>query len=692
MAQVIQGHNLRSNQYLVAKVYDADSLNTTKEDRDASENEPYFVNGQVLIIKGTEISFYIPPTGIEVKAINNDPNKGYVRDAVTLERLEYCILKDEDGNKRYVHGPTVVFPEPTESFIKDGEGHIKRNAIELSDISGVYVKVVADYKDDNGKEHKAGEELFITGKDQMIYYPRPEHTFITYNGRVMHHAIAIPKGEGRYIMNRMTGEIKTVKGPAMYLPDPRVEVAVKRTLSRSQCELWYPGNTEVLEANGHPISWTETNGFDGITASLNNLSNVVGTFADPTMSISTTAKYVGTPTKTETNKINRTNTFTPPRTISLDSGKYEGAVAVDVWTGYAINVISKDGTREVVVGPQTILLDYDQTLEALELSTGKPKTTDRLEKVVFLRCENNRVSDIINVETSDFVHAQIKVSYHVDFNKEMKDVWFSIDNYVKHLCDWCRSSIKREAKDFTINELHEGYHDIVLNAITDSGVTEYLHEFAENGMRITDVEVLSIEIEGSIQALIDKHQGEIVSRSLALAAAKNSAETEKEIIALNKEKVQLAEDYAQSKAMLEAETKATEFELAVAAQRDKDAENKRKYEIEKEIQSLKDAIFEAEQLRLQKEREAELEHHRKMLEIESTREAAAAASMKTILEALGPDLAAALTTKSNQAVVEKIAEAIAPYSVAGGQPVSRAVSELLRGTTLESIIDTLKKE
>lgn len=265
MAQVIQGHNLRSNQYLVAKVYDADSLNTTKEDIDASENEPYFVNGQVLIIKGTEISFYIPPTGIEVKAINNDPSKGYVRDAVTLERLEYCILKDEDGNKRYVHGPTVVFPEPTE-------------------------------------------------------------------------------------------------------------------------------------------------------------------------------------------------------------------------------------------------------------------------------------------------------------------------------------------------------------------------------------------------------------------------------------------DYAQSKAMLEAETRATEFELTVAAQRDKDEEDKRKYEIEKEIQSLKDAIFEAEQLRLQKEREAELEHRRKMFEIESAREAAAADSMKTILEALGPDLAAALTTRSNQAVVEKIAESIAPYAVAGGQPVSRAVSELLRGTTLESVIDTLKKE
>lgn len=691
MAQVIQGHNLRSNQYLVAKVYDADSLNATKEDREANENEPYFVNGQILIIKGTEISFYIPPVGIEVKAVNNDPNKGYVRDAVTLERLEYCILKDEDGNKRYVHGPSVVFPEPTESFIKDGEGHIKRNAIELSDISGVYVKVIADYKDDNGKEHKAGEELFITGKDQMIYYPRPEHTFITYNGRVMHHAIAIPKGEGRYIMNRMTGEIKTVEGPSMYLPDPRIEVAIKRTLSRSQCELWYPGNTEVLEANGHPVNLT-INGFDEASVAFNNLSNVIGTFSDSTMTAATTGKYLGTPTKTETNKINRTNTFTPPRTISLDSGKYEGAVAVDVWTGYAVNVISKDGTREVVVGPKTILLDYDQTLEALELSTGKPKTTDRLEKIAFLRCENNRVSDIINVETSDFVDARIKVSYHIDFNKELKDIWFSVDNYVKHLCDWCRSAIKKEAKSFTINELHEAYHDIILNAITDSGVAEYLHEFSENGMRITDVEILSIDIEADIQALIDEHQEEIIARSLELSAAKSSADAEKEIILLNKEKVKLAEDYAQDKADLEAATRAKEFEIAVAAQRAKDEENKRKYEIEKEIQSLKDAIFEAEQLRVQKEREAELEHKRKMLELEASREAAAAASMKTVLEALGPDLAAALTAQSNQDIMEHIAASIAPYAVAGGQPVSRAISELLRGTTLESVLDTFEKK
>ena len=688
MAQVIQGHNLRSNQYLVAKVYDADSLNATKEDRAADSEEPYFVNGQTLIIKGTEISFYIPPTGIEVKAIDNDPNKGYVRDAVTLERLEYCILKDEDGNKRYVHGPEVVFPEPTEAFLRDSKTkEIKRRAIELSEISGVYVKVIADYKDEAGKEHKTGEELFITGKDQMIYYPRPEHTFISYDGNLVYHAIAIPKGEGRYIMNRITGDIKTIIGPAMYLPDPRNEVVVKRTLTRTQCELWYPGNNEVLMANGHDNFLVSC---DTATRAFNDLSNALYSTTVTTCALDSS---VGTPVKIESNSgINRRNTYTKPRTISLDSSKYEGAVAIDVWTGYAVNVISKDGSREVVIGPKTILLDYDQTLEMLELSTGKPKTTDKLERVAFLRCENNRVSDIINVETSDFVNAQIKVSYLVDFDKSMKDRWFSVDNYVKHMCDWCRSAIKRAAKEFSIRELHDNYHDIVIEAIPTEENAEYLHKFMENGMQISDVEVLSISIEANIQALMDEHQEEVVSRSLELAAAQASAETEREIVALNREKVELAEQYAQYKAQLEADTRTKQFELAIAAQKAKDEEDKRKYQIEQDIQLIKDAIADAERVRREKDNDLELAHKKQMLELEATREAAAAESMKTVLAALGPDLAAALKTSGNQAVVESIAGAIAPYAIAEGKPVSRAVSELLRGTTLESVFEDFAKK
>ena len=256
MAKTVRGHKLRSNQYLLARVYDADAAkagmeNATVVDAEGKEvdqkSNEYFV-GQLLVIKGTEVSFYIPPTGIEVIA---QENGDYVRDAVTLERLEYAILKDEAGEKRYVHGPAVVFPKPTETFVEaNPKKHtVKFRAFELSPISGIYVKVIADYKDEQGKEHKAGEELFITGKDQMIYYPRPEHAIIDYNGKYMHHAIAIPKGEGRYIMDRLKGTIKTVKGPQMYLADPRTEVVVLRKLSDKECELFYPDNEEVLNFN-----------------------------------------------------------------------------------------------------------------------------------------------------------------------------------------------------------------------------------------------------------------------------------------------------------------------------------------------------------------------------------------------------------------------------------------------------------
>ena len=227
MTKVVRGHRLRSNQYLLARVYDAEAAtkgmaSATILDANGEEvenkTEKYYA-GQLLVIKGTEVSFYIPPTGIEVIPLGGKGND-YIRDAVTLERLEYAILKDEDGEKRYVHGPDVVFPKPTETFVETPNGSTIFRALELSPISGIYVKVIAAYEetDKAGKkvQHPVGEELFITGNDQMIYYPRPEHAMIQYDGKYMHHAIAIPRGEGRYILNRLTGEIKTVKGPKMY--------------------------------------------------------------------------------------------------------------------------------------------------------------------------------------------------------------------------------------------------------------------------------------------------------------------------------------------------------------------------------------------------------------------------------------------------------------------------------------------
>lgn len=507
MAKVVRGHALRSNQYLLARVYEADSANSNQgEVVDAEGNKienttTNYVNGQILVIKGTEVSFYIPPTGIEVIPVNNNARNGFVRDAVTLERLEYCILKDEDGNKRYVHGPEVVFPEPTETFVTSSSGGYIFRAIELSKISGVYVKVIAEYIDEDDTVHPVGEELFITGEDQMIYYPRPEHAVISYDNKIMHHAIAIPEGEGRYIMNRLTGEINTVKGPAMYLPDPRTEVVVKRKLTAKQCELWFPGNRDAFLYN------------EALNEKAVEKSTKTG-FTD-SMYFASCSTVSSTLANLETNaSISRGTSYTKPRTITLDN-KFEGVVSIDVWTGYAVNVISKNGDRKVVCGPQTILLDYDQTLEVLEMSTGKPKTTDYPIRTVYLRHENNKVSDVINIETKDFVRAEVKVSYCVDFDKSYMDKWFNIENYVKYLCDRERALIKREAKKYTIEEFYQNYSDIVHNIAVNKSLLgdgedceKTPHDghrfFKENGMFVHDCEVLSIKVESDVAALLEE--------------------------------------------------------------------------------------------------------------------------------------------------------------------------------------------
>lgn len=683
MANVIQGHTLRSNQYLIARVYDAESLNKNKPE---NQKEDYF-NGQILIIKGTEISFYIPPTGIEVKAINNDKNKGYVRDAVPLERLEYCILKDEDGNKRYVHGPEVVFPSPTETFIQDGSGGIKRNAIELSDISGVYVKVIADYTDETG-EHKTGEELFITGKDQMIYYPRPEHTFISYNGKIMNHAIAIPKGEGRYVMNRLTGEIKTIKGPAMYLPDPRKEVVIRRTLTETQCRLWYPDNKEVLRVNGYCCDEVQN-----VLDTFSSMGNNIATYCDSTMVKASNMSYNGTPMKVESNKINRSNSYTPPRTISLGDSKYEGAVAIDVWTGYAINLISKDGKREVVKGPQTILLDYDQTLDVLELSTGKPKTTDKLDRTVFLKYENNRVSDIISVETSDFVKVDVKISYLIGFDVNSIDKWFSVNNYVKHLCDWGRSCIKKAVKQHSIVDLYSHYDEILSGAINFDAENEekdYIFKFYENGMLLNNMEILSISIvDNDIKNLVDKHQSVIVKKELELTTTETSASIERKVIEIEQENARIKAEFEQYKNKIEAETEEAELALQIQKQKQNDEEARRKQEAENEIQDIKQKLFEVLQERKRKEYETDRMHQEELNRLEIEREAAAAQAMKVVMDSIGPDLAIAMQNSTNRETIAKIAESISPYSIANNEGVYEAISRLTHGLAMEDVFSNV---
>ena len=684
MSKVIKGHSLRSNQYLLARVYEADAANSSQGDvRDAEGNvidtRKQYVNGQILVIKGTEVSFYIPPTGIEVIPVQNDDNLGYTREAVTLERLEYCILKDEDGNKRYVHGPAVVFPEPTETFVDSPKGGCIFRAIELSKITGIYVKVIAEYKDEDGTVHPVGEELFITGNNQMIYYPRPEHAIINYDNKITHHAIAIPEGEGRYVMDRMTGNIKTVKGPAMYLPDPRTEVVVKRKLTEKQCELWFPGNRAALE---HNIALTEK----AVEKSLSKVDLDSFAFMATASTDSTLANL-----EAKAN-ISRGTSYTKPRTITLDN-KFDGVVSIDVWTGYAVNVISKNGDRKVVCGPQTVLLDYDQTLEELQMSTGKPKTTDRLLKTVYLRYENNKVSDYIDVETKDFVRCRVRVSYCIDFLKEYQDKWFNVDNYVKYMCDRIRSEIKRVVKNYTIEEFYREYVDIVHSMAVNSGceVNGVDHKkgrfFAENGMLVHDCDVLGIDIDSEVEEMLVAHQQEMIVQSLKLADAEKRVTVAEKLAYAERKEQELRTQELINKMELQRAEAMRKLEIQSEVNRIQETEDAAKKQAEAEMQILIDKIHDASLARKEKDYEQDLEYKKNLAALEQAKQQAYANTVSSIMMSIGPDLVAAMNSKSNADMTVAISEALAPYALAKGESVAEVVNKLLRGTSLEDAVN-----
>lgn len=673
MAKVIQGHRLRSNQYLIARVYDADAASksvATIVDAEGKEVETttakYFV-GQLLVIKGTEVSFYMPPTGIEVIAENGE----YVRDAVTLERLEYVILKDESGSKRYVSGPSVVFPEPTETFVESGNkrGGVIFRALELSPISGIYVKVIADYEDETGK-HKTGEELFITGNDQMIYYPRPEHALIQYDGKYMHHAIAIPEGEGRYVLNRLTGDIKTVTGPAMYLPDPRTEVVVKRKLSKRECELFYPDNREVLEYNqGLSEIATEKLARSGKANAITDAINCAYSTANATDSL---AIFEATA------NISRGVSYTKPRTITLDT-KYDGVVSIDVWTGYAVCVVSKSGKREVVVGPATRLLNYDETLQPISTSEGD---------TVFLKLDNNKITDVINAQTSDYVDVQVKLTYNVDFNGD-KTKWFEVDNYTRFITDYMRNAIKIAIKDYDIQSFYASSTAIIRAEVLDEETG--VHTFKNNGAVITDVEVVSVSVERSVAELLEQHQEEILSKSLELADADAKmqvvtalAEVEKkeaDLAAANKlYKLELDQKFKEEQLSKE---EAIKTKLRAAAE----AENKAKADMQEVLAAINDATIAREKA----QRDAEIEYQKSLAKIEEDKQKAYAATVVEMLGAIQPGLIEAINGQTNAELANGIASSVAPYAIGNGKDVSEIVSQMLRGTTVEDVLEKFKK-
>ena len=731
VAKAVEGHQLKSNEYVVVRVYNVEEA---KKNWPSNLKQPAtLVIGQLLVIKGTELSFFIPPTGLEVV---QDPitKTQFVRTAITLERLEYCILLDESGNKRYEIGPQVVFPSATEKFVtkKDGsatgqgdvannpsERTVKFKAVELNDQMGLYIKVIADYTEEinhvgfkpgefigrpvvteevveAGKkakpstakklyEYKVGDELFITGKVQRIYYPRPEHAIIEYGSedgkfkRQRYYGIAVPKGEARYVLDKNTGKVEMVKGETVFLPDPRFQVIVRKVLDQKTVGLWYPGNAEAAAYNANLATLAEsaTNYVQDVNYSAAmDLQRAVnrGTRGSTTIS----ANLAGPTNFGDT--MNRGTKFTQPPSLTLNT-KYDGPPTINVWTGYAVQVVDKSGNRRVVKGPATLLLEYDESLEKLTLSTGNPKNTDNLINDVYLRVDHNKVSDTIEVETKDMVTAKIKVSYRVNFEGE-PNKWFAVENYVKFMTDHCRSLLRAEVKRKSIKELIDTSSQIVRDTILGAhkeGKERTGKVFSENGMRIYDIEVLKTTIEDKqVADMILSSQTKAVQDTLILTAKQQELETTKVVAKIEQNIAALRTETELNKIELNRkQTEATHTSMLKGIEEEA-TRNQKKLTENVAAEQLQTQI-EAESLKRQKETDA----------VELARLKEETAAFLARMSAVDPKLTTAIEMLAKNNMLTELMSAVSPLAIMEQQGIGPVIKRLLQGTALADKIAEL---
>ncbi len=272
-----------------------------------------------------------------------------------------------------------------------------------------------------------------------------------------------------------------------------------------------------------------------------------------------------------------------------------------------------------------------------------------------------------------------------------------MDNYVKFMCDRIRSIAKREAKKYTIEEFYQNYSSIIRNVAIDYNPDAECSEdcevrkvpgryFSENGMYISDCEVLSISVAEEIADLLEARQFENVSKSLELADAARRIEVAKKLADAEKEEQKVRSQVLMNKMALQREEAIQKLTIQAEVNRKTEAETLAAKQAENDLQPLVEKLHAAELARNQATNDQMIALRTAELELEKARNEAYAAAVVKTLEAIQPGLIEAMTTDANAALMRDVASGMAPYALAKGESVADFVNTLMRGTTLEEVV------
>jgi len=589
-----------------------------------------------------------------------------VRQAVVLGEKEFCVILDADGKKQIKVGPARVFPGPYDSFMTTGSDNRIYYAYELLPQRGLWLRFISPISRDrlekrlprsvelDRDEYSAGDELLLTGVNSF---------FFPFNEIEILHPLTGQPHVGNNHTDVFIEAIGIDQKSGIYVRD--LSTGEARLVRGKQSYMVDPRKEVHITRSVPPALW--------------NL--IIG--------------------ENEPHK-RATSTMTTP-----------WAISVTVPHNMACLAASSDGQR-VIEGPCVALLEYEETLVPMTLSTNVPKTDTNVIRTCFLRTRGNRITDIVRIETSDFVEIDVKVSYRVTFEPDLKEKWFNHENYVGLLCDHMRSLVRNRCRQIGLTELWTNLstiiRDIVLGERTDKGRNGRL--FPDNGFRVTEVEVLTAEIlDAEIGQFLESVQRESVALVISDRQAAEKLRSDKLRHQIDAERLEMRRDASERQSTIEdllrqlehraqqstlqqrealahlnTDLEASRLALALQKELERDAD-RLKADLDR-VRVLAEIETTAEHLRHLEEQE----HQLKLTELEISLIQAQSHASVAERQAIQPALVEALTAAGDKVLLGEVAANMNLVSLFKGKDVGTIFADVLGNLPVKRTVQRLLAE
>jgi hypothetical protein len=587
---------------------------------------------------GIGVHRFVQATSSQYVILENPTNE-----AVAPAKGANSAVPLEFGRKIVVPGP-AAFPLWPGQRAEVIDGH------ELRDNEYLVVRVY----DDRSGDAAIGSEIIVRGSDVSFYVPPSGREVVPGpGGRYERRAWRLEKTNGLHV--RVTEPFESAEGeplpPGRYTPGQDLFL-------RGREGYFVP--TESLEVVGavSPVQLAEREAIYVRQRDTGRIATVKGPQA-----------YLVDPTREEL--VERRLAPDTERLYHIDRTELHRAPSIQVPPSTAVMVTALS-RREVVIGPQTRILDYDEDLEVLTLSTGRPKRDDELLSTCFLQIQGNRVSDRVTVKTADHVELEVEVSYRVSF-MEQPEHWFNVKNYVGLMCEHLGSILRAAARAVSIDEFHARSTEVLRSAVLGPRIEGSEREgrhFAENGMWVYDVEVLDVEI-------MDDEVGEMLCAAQRVAITSDIARRQEEL-RLGDERLKEQVSQAIYQARVGTLERATEVETVSRQLEMTKAETR--VQLEKAA-IVGRAFAEAEASGIADR--ARLLTAAEEVALEARSLEARAAAFRTQMDALQPELIATLQSVAGKQLAGELSRNLSPLAILGGESVADVIGRLLERLPLK---------